>query len=82
MSVVWLKLYNDEKSFKLLENLGFNVYKIYKDENIDFKIDELIRKDNNTIVLTNEVASFSNKINNEYKKNKKIKIIIDKNHFK
>lgn len=80
MSILWIKLEQDKKSFKFFENLGFNVLKIKETENIDKKIDELIGKNYNTIILSNEIAGFSQKINKEYLKNKNINIIIDKDH--
>ena len=80
MNVLWIKLEQDKKSFRIPENLGFEVLKIRDTENIDKKIDELIRKNYNTIILSNEIAGFSQKINKEYLRNKNINIIIDKDH--
>ena len=76
MKISWVKAESDNKSFKFAENFGLDVYKINNLEQIDNKIDELISNNYNTIVISKEVAGFSQKINNEYLKNKNIEIII------
>ncbi len=78
MKISWLKSENDKKSFKFLENFGFDVYKLSNPDDVDSKIDELIKNNYNTIILSNEIAGFSQKINNEYIKNKNVEIIISK----
>ena len=78
MKVSWIKLASDKKNFRLPENLGFDVFSINDNEEIDRKIDELISSNYNTIILSNEVAGFSQKINNEYTKMKNIDIIISR----
>lgn len=80
MRVSWVKLENDKKSFRLPENLGFDVFCVNGSDNVDDKIDELITKDYSTIVVTNDVAGFSQKINQEYLKNKKVNIVISKDN--
>ena len=42
MKVSWIKFIEDKKDFKLPENLGFDVFSINKNDNVDEKIDELI----------------------------------------
>jgi len=76
MKFVLLKGSNDEKSFKLLENLGADVERIDDLEKTDDKIKELVYKDYRTIVMTNEVAGFSESIIKKYNKTEDIKIII------
>ncbi len=76
MKISWIKAENDNKSFKFAENFGLDVYKINNLDKIDNKIDELISNNYNTIVISKEVAGFSQKINNEYLKNKNVEIII------
>lgn len=76
MKFVLLKGSNDKKSFKLFESFGADVEVIEDLEKTDEKISELVRKDYTTIVLTNEVASFSESIIRKYNKPKDIKIII------
>ncbi len=78
MKVSWVKLENDKKNFKLPENLGFDVFSVKNNDDVDNKIDELISNKYNTIIVSNEVAGFSQKINREYLKNKNVNIIISK----
>lgn len=81
MKVSWIKSKNDEKSFKVPQSLGFNVISIENNEKIDETIDNLISKKCDTIVISNELAGFSQKINNEYLKMKNIDIIISKDKY-
>jgi len=76
MKISLLKSANDEKKFKFLEHLGFDVFKIYDLEETDSKINELIKQNYNTIILSNEVAAFSQDIINKYNKKQNINIII------
>lgn len=78
MKISWLKSENDKKSFEFPENFRFDVYKLSNPDDVDSKIDELIKNNYNTIILSNEIAGFSQKINNEYIKNKNVEIIISK----
>lgn len=78
MKVSFIKFEKDKNSFKLPENLGFDVFSLNKNINVDNKIDELINNNYNTIIITKDVARLSNKINNEYKVNNDIEIIIAK----
>lgn len=76
MKISLLKSESDKNKFKFFENLGFDVYKIKDLEETDLKIDELIKKKYNTIVVSNEIASFSQDIIKKYNKNKNVNIII------
>ena len=76
MKVSWIKTKNDEKSFKILQNLGFDVYALEEPETTDKKIEELINNDCKIIILSNEIASFSNDIITKYNKQDDISIII------
>jgi len=76
MKFVMLKGSNDKKSFKLFETLGAEVEKIDDLEKTDDKIKELVYKNYRTIVMTNEVAGFSESIIKKYNKTEDIKIII------
>lgn len=78
MKVSWIKLAEDKKNFRIPENLGFDVFPINDYDEVDNKIDELISNKYNTIIVSNEVAGFSQKINNEYAKMKNIDIIISR----
>lgn len=76
MKIVLLKGSNDKKSFKVFEILGAEVEQIEDLEKTDDKIRDLINKKYRTIILTNEVASFSESIIRKFDKTKDIKIII------
>ncbi len=76
MKISWIKTKNDTESFKIFQNLGFNVYSLEDPENTDKKIDELIKNNCKTIILSNEIASFSNDIITKYKKQDDVSIII------
>ena len=80
MKVSWIKFIEDKKDFKLPENLGFDVFSINRNDNVDEKIDELISDKYNTIIVSNSIAGGSEKINKEYLKNKKVNIIISKDN--
>ena len=61
----------------LNENFGVKVVEIENAEDIDIVIENINEKENvNTIFISNEMASFSSNIFNEYKRDKNIKIII------
>ena len=76
MAISWLKSSNDNKSFKLFKGLGMDVYEIDDLEKTDEKIRELVKQKYNTIVISNEVASFSEDIIKKYNKVEDINIII------
>ena len=80
MKVSWIKFIEDKKDFKLPENLGFDVFSINRNDNVDEKIDELISDKYNTIIVSNSIVGASEKINKEYLKNKKVNIIISKDN--
>ena len=44
MKISWLKLDNDNKNFKIPTSFGMDVFSVNSTENVDNKIDELIRK--------------------------------------
>lgn len=79
MKISWIKAKNDDKSFRLFKNMGFDVTEVEDLEKTDEAIRELIGKHRDTIVLTNEVASFSEDIIKKYDKNDNINIIIAPN---
>jgi len=76
MKISWIKTKNDKDSFRIFENMGFNVYNLEEPEDTDKKIKELIDNNCKTIILSNEIASFSNDIITKYKKQDDISIII------
>jgi len=77
MKVSWIKSDKDTRNFKIPEILGFDVFSLQNNDEIDSKIDELIANKYNTIVISKDLAGFSQKINSEYINNKKVDIIIN-----
>lgn len=77
MKVSWIKSDKDSKNFKIPELLGFDVFSLQNNDEVDSKIDELIANKYNTIVISKDLAGFSQKINSEYLNNKKVDIIIN-----
>ncbi|MCI9365471.1 MAG: hypothetical protein HFJ54_02390 [Clostridia bacterium] len=76
MKISWIKTKNDKNSFRVFENMGFDVYNLEEPEDTDKKINELINDNCKTIILSNEIASFSNDIITKYKKQDDVSIII------
>ena len=82
MAISWLKSSKDKKSFKVFKSLGMDVYDIDDLEKTDDKIRELAMQKYDTIVISNEVASFSSDIIKKYSKTENINIIIAPSHNK
>lgn len=78
MKISWIK-YKDDDSFKLFKNLGMEVYDLDDFDMVDNKLKELVDNNYKTIVLSNEVASFSEDIIKKYRKSDDISIIIAPN---
>lgn len=76
MKVSWIKQEDDDKNFRIAERLGMSVYRIQNPEEVDDKIKTIIKEDYDTIVLSNEIAGFSEDIIKKYSNNKDINIII------
>jgi len=76
MRVSWIKYEKDENSFKIPEALGFNVFKLTDPEQTDEKIKELIKQDYRMVVVSDEIASFSEDIIKKYNQDKNVNIII------
>ena len=76
MKISWIKSEKDKKNFRIPELLGLDVFYLQNNEEIDNKIDELISNKYNTIIISKDLAGFSQKINNEYLDNKIVDIII------
>lgn len=76
MKISYIKLLNDKKSFKIFKNLGMDVHEIDDLEKIDSKINELIQKQTTTIIITSELANYSENIFKKYNKQKMPNIII------
>lgn len=76
MKISWLKLKEDKDSFKLFKNIGFDVYDVEDAEDTDKQIQELVNQKYKTIVISNELAGFSEDIIKKYNKSQNINIII------
>lgn len=77
MKIVWVKNQNDEKNFRLQENMGWEVRKIQDLEKVDQKLEELIQEKYDTIVISNELSYFSENIIRKYQKKDDVNIIIN-----
>lgn len=76
MKISWLRAKNDNDSFKVLKNLGFDVYNVEDEEKTDEVIKTLVQNDYKIIILSNEMASFSSDIITKYKNQDEISIVI------
>lgn len=71
--------YDMEKSFNRAEKWGMNVVKLHNLEELektDEIIEELICEDYNTILVTNQVAGYSQSMIDKYNKEDNVRIII------
>ena len=82
MAISWIKSSKDNKSFKVFKSLGMDVYEIDDLEKTDEKIRELVEQKYDTIVLSNEVANFSEDIIKKYNRIENVNIIIAPSHNK
>lgn len=76
MKISFIKYKNDEQNFRIAKGIGMDVFEIEEPEEIDDKIEQLKNKNYTTIVIPNELACFSEKIENKYKHDSKINIVI------
>lgn len=76
LKVSWIKYEKDTRSFRMPEALGFDVFKLQDLEQTDNTIKKLIKQEYDTIVVSNEVAGFSQDIIQKYEKDKDVKIVI------
>ena len=76
MKISWIRSKNDNESFQMLKNLGFDVYNIEEPEKTDEKIEQLVKSDCKIIILSNEIASFSGDIITKYANQDDISIVI------
>ena len=76
MKVSWIKYEKDKKSFRLPQALGFDVFSLQDLEKTDETMKNLIKQNYDTIILSNDVAGFSEDIIKKYKNDKNIKIVI------
>ena len=76
MKMSWIKYEKADLSFKVPEKLGFDVFKLIEPEETDNKIKELINKNYDFIIVTSEIAGFSEDIIKKYDKDRNVNIII------
>lgn len=76
MKISFVKIENDKNSFKFAETLGLDVRRINDFEKTDEILKELVNNKYDTIVISNEVAGFSESILKKYNTNKNLTIII------
>lgn len=76
MKLALVKGNEDKKSFRIFEALGAEIEKVQDLEKTDKTIQKLIRNEYTTIIITNEIAGFSEDIIKKYRKIPDIKIII------
>ena len=79
MSIGWMKSKNDSKSFKFAQNLGMQVYEIEDLELTDKILETMVNNKYNPIIISSEVANFSEDIIRKYNKMEEINIIIAPN---
>lgn len=79
MKISYIKFKKDNRDFKLAKGMGIDVFEIDDPEKIDEKIEKLKNEKYDTVVISNELASFSNNLNNKYKNDDTMKIIITPN---
>lgn len=76
MKSAFIKYSKDKKSFNFFKAIGANVIELGNPENIDNEIKNLYKNNYRTIILTNEIASFSEDIIKKYNTFENISIII------
>ncbi len=76
MKISWIKEEKDNKNFAIAERLGMKVQRLKNPEDIDKTMEELVNQNYKTIVLSNEIAGFSEDIIKKYQNNQNVNIII------
>ncbi len=76
MKMILMKSANDNKSYRIFEKLGIDTCRLEDLEKTDEKLTEFVKEKYTTIIMTNEVASFSQSIIKKYKKSENINILI------
>ena len=79
MNISLIKSSKDTESFSIAKGLGFKVIELENCEEVDKQINKLIENKYNNIILTSEVAGFSENIIKKYKNDEKVNIFITKN---
>ncbi len=76
MKISWIKEEKDNKNFAIAERLGMEVHRLKNPEEVDKTMEELVNQNYHTIVLSNEIAGFSEDIIKKYQNSKDVNIII------
>ena len=76
MKISWIKQEKDNRNFMIAERLGMDVYRLQNPDEVDQTMKDIIKQNWHTIILSNEIAGFSEDIIKEYNNNKDINIII------
>lgn len=71
----FIKSNEDTNNYGMAKMFGVDIFNIDNPENIDSKIDELANK-YKTIIIPDDLASFSQEIIDKYSNNKKTNIVI------
>jgi len=79
MKIICMKYKNDNSSFRFLKNIGMDSCEVEDLEETDKKISELVNNHYHTIIISNEVASFSEDIIKKYSNSDDVNIIIAPN---
>ena len=76
MKISWIKDEKDNRNFAIAERLGMEVHRLTNPEEVDKTMENLVKQNYQMIVLSNEIAGFSEDIIKKYKNNENINIII------
>ena len=76
MKISLIKSVKDKESFTLAKSFGMKIVELKNNEDVDIKIQELINNNYKSIILTNEIAGFSEDIIKKYRTDKNINIYI------
>ena len=76
MKISYIKVKNDLETFKIPEKLGMNVFEIEEPEQIDEGLRKLKNEKYNTVIIPNDLASFSEDLIKKYKNDESINIFI------
>lgn len=76
MKISCIKSKKDNASFNFFKDIGMKIFELDDLEKTDEVISELVKNNYTTILVSNEVAGFSEDIIKKYQKNKTVSIII------
>ena len=76
MKISYIRIKGDNKNYRLARGMGFDVFELEDPEMIDKELKNLKNKNYDTIIITNELASFSQDIISKYKYDPTLNIVI------